>query len=174
MHIVIVPNQKGTPAGKLADAEIHFTDGLFAGLKLVGFAIWESQWPGKNLTHPHLRVTVPSREYTVGTERRRYDLVRPNSNDPAVVDALRDAILDAFADAGNEALQPEAVMRQAQHEARTGDRTPRGWRSVDTSVPREEPRRAPVAPRPAPARVAAPARRPAPPRPTGTDDDYPF
>ena len=28
------------PAGKLADAELHFEDGLLAGLKLVGFAIW--------------------------------------------------------------------------------------------------------------------------------------
>jgi len=30
-----------TPAGKLADAELHFTDGPLAGLKLVGFGVWE-------------------------------------------------------------------------------------------------------------------------------------
>ena len=30
----------GAPAGKLADAEVHFCDGVLAGLKLVGFAVW--------------------------------------------------------------------------------------------------------------------------------------
>jgi hypothetical protein len=169
MRIVITPNSKGTPAGKLADAELHFTEGPLAGLRLVGFAIWQSQWPTKNGTN--LRVTVPSREYTVGSERRRYDLLR--SDDPAVTDALRDLILDAYAETTDAALAPEQIARAVQHEARTGQRT-MGQRWVDMS-PAPPERRAPVAnPRPAPARVAAPARRPAPQRPTGTDDDYPF
>jgi hypothetical protein len=37
MQIQIVPNDKGNPPGKLADAELHFTDGPLAGLKLIGF-----------------------------------------------------------------------------------------------------------------------------------------
>ena len=37
--VKITPNDKGNPPGKLADAEIHFADGVFAGLKLIGFAI---------------------------------------------------------------------------------------------------------------------------------------
>jgi hypothetical protein len=39
MQIVvkITPNEKGTPAGKLADAELHFIDGELDGLKLIGF-----------------------------------------------------------------------------------------------------------------------------------------
>ena len=81
MHIVIAPPSTNAPAGKLADAELHFTTGPLAGLTLVGFCIWESQWPTKNPAHPHLRVTVPSREYMVNGEKRRFDLLR--SNDPA-------------------------------------------------------------------------------------------
>jgi hypothetical protein len=37
----IVVNDKGNPSGKLVDAELHFSDGRLAGLKLIGFAIWE-------------------------------------------------------------------------------------------------------------------------------------
>jgi hypothetical protein len=167
MRIVIVPNQKDTPIGKLADAELHFTDGPLAGLKLVGFAIWESQWQSRSGSN--LRVTVPSRDYTVGSERRRYDLLRPVENDPAVSDDLRTAILDAYTETSNEALRPEQVARAVAHEARTGQRTA-GQRWVDMSA-----RPAPATQsRPAPARTAAPARRSAPARPTGTDDDYPF
>ena len=39
--VTITPNDKGNPPGKLADAELHFNDGVLAGLKLIGFAIWE-------------------------------------------------------------------------------------------------------------------------------------
>jgi hypothetical protein len=35
--VTITPNDKGNPAGKLADAELHFTDGPLSGLKLIGF-----------------------------------------------------------------------------------------------------------------------------------------
>ena len=38
MTVKIVPNDKGNPPGKLADAELHFTDGPLEGLKLIGFA----------------------------------------------------------------------------------------------------------------------------------------
>ena len=37
MVIKITPNDKGNPPGKLADAELHFTDGELQGLKLIGF-----------------------------------------------------------------------------------------------------------------------------------------
>ena len=39
MVVKIVPNDKGNPPGKLADAELHFTDGVLDGLKLIGFAV---------------------------------------------------------------------------------------------------------------------------------------
>src|SRR5471030_2168479 len=57
------PNDKGNPAGKLADAEIHFADGVFAGLKLIGFALWERKNGGRN-------VTFPARQYSINGERR--------------------------------------------------------------------------------------------------------
>ena len=39
MTIKFTLNDKGSPAGKLADAELHFHDGGLAGLKLTGFGI---------------------------------------------------------------------------------------------------------------------------------------
>ena len=41
MVVKITPNDKNNPPGKLADAELHFTEGVLDGLKLIGFAIWE-------------------------------------------------------------------------------------------------------------------------------------
>jgi len=59
MTVKIAPNDKGTPAGKLADAELHFGDGPLAGLKLIGFAVWERRGgSGRN-------VTFPARQYSV-------------------------------------------------------------------------------------------------------------
>jgi len=43
MLIKIVPNDQGNPPGKLADVEIHFTDGPLAGLKLIGFGMGTSR-----------------------------------------------------------------------------------------------------------------------------------
>jgi hypothetical protein len=44
--VKFVINEKGNPPGKLADAELHFTDGVLAGLKLIGFAVWERRSGG--------------------------------------------------------------------------------------------------------------------------------
>ena len=53
MLVKITPNDKGSPVGKLADAELHFTDGPLAGLKLLGFAVWERRnGSGRNVTFP--------------------------------------------------------------------------------------------------------------------------
>jgi hypothetical protein len=57
MVVKFIPND--TAPGKLADAELHFTEGVLEGLKLVGFAVWERRsGNGRN-------VTFPSRQYTV-------------------------------------------------------------------------------------------------------------
>src|SRR5450830_1836050 len=40
MTVKIVSNEKGNPPGKLADAELHFSEGPLEGLKLIGFAVW--------------------------------------------------------------------------------------------------------------------------------------
>jgi hypothetical protein len=91
MVIKIIPNDKGSPAGKLADAELHFDAGELAGLKLLGFAVWERRTgSGRN-------VTFPSRAYSVNGERRSFALLRPMS-DTSSQDHVRDAILHAYSE----------------------------------------------------------------------------
>jgi hypothetical protein len=87
VHFVL--NDRGGPQGKLADAELHFTNGPLDGLKLVGFAVWERRSGGRH-------VTVPARQYSVNGERRSFALLRPIT-DSVATDRLRDVILDAFA-----------------------------------------------------------------------------
>src|SRR5262249_39841455 len=89
--ITFVPNEKGNPAGKLAEAELHFSDGPFAGLKLVGFTIWEARGHGKR------NVTFPARSYAVNGERRSFALLRPMA-DSSGQDRLRQQILEAYAE----------------------------------------------------------------------------
>lgn len=89
MEIKITPNDKGKPAGKLADAELHFDSGELTGLKLVGFAVWERRnGSGRN-------VTFPARAYSVNGERRSYALLRPIV-DANSQDQVRDLILQAY------------------------------------------------------------------------------
>ena len=91
MTIKIVPNEKGNPPGKLADAELHFTSGILDGLKLIGFAVWERRsGSGRN-------VTFPARQYSVNGERRSFALLRPVT-DAGAQDRVRDAILAAYAE----------------------------------------------------------------------------
>ena len=87
----IVPNDSGAPTGKLADAELHFTDEVLGGLRLVGFAIWERQ------TDAGRYVTFPARPYDVNGARRRFALLRP-TGDAGAGDAIRERILEAYAD----------------------------------------------------------------------------
>ena len=113
MTIKIIANEKGNPPGKLADAELHFggpcicamnTDGSaelphaavclagepLAGLKLIGFAIWERRGgKGRN-------VTFPARQYSVNGERRSFALLRPVT-DVLAQDRVRDLVLQAYA-----------------------------------------------------------------------------
>ncbi len=88
MTIKFVPNDKGSPPGKLADAELHFSGGPLDGLKLVGFAIWERKAGGRN-------VTFPARQYSVNGERRSFALLR-SIVDSSCQDRLRDLVLDAY------------------------------------------------------------------------------
>jgi hypothetical protein len=90
MHVRIQWNQNGAPPGKLADAELHFTDGPLEGLKLIGFAVWERRGGnGRN-------VTFPARQYSVNGERRSFALLRPVT-DIGAQDRIRDLILEAYA-----------------------------------------------------------------------------
>jgi hypothetical protein len=79
-----------TPAGKLADAEVIFTEGPFAGLRLVGFGLWERRGGGR-------AVTMPSRSYDVNGQRRTFALLRPaTATDGPAADRLRDIISAAY------------------------------------------------------------------------------
>ena len=88
MTVKFTPNDRGTPAGKLADAELHFSGGPLDGLRLGGFAVWERKTGGRS-------VTFPARQYTVNGERRSFQLLRP-IGDTSAQDKLRDIILEAF------------------------------------------------------------------------------
>ena len=92
MTVKITPNDRGNPPGKLADAELHFTEGPLEGLKLIGFSVWERRGgtAGRN-------VTFPARQYNVNGERRSFALLRPLA-DTTGQHKLRELILDAYAD----------------------------------------------------------------------------
>jgi hypothetical protein len=99
MTVKIVPNDKGNPPGKLAEAELHFTEGPLEGLKLIGFAVWERKTGnGRN-------VTFPARQYSVNGERRSFALLRPIT-DATNQDRLRDLVLQAYAEHEAQAAVP--------------------------------------------------------------------
>ena len=91
VSVSIIPNQQGSPAGKLADAEVMFeaASGPLSGMKLIGFAVWERRDGGRN-------VTFPARQYSVNGERRSFALLRPSSGDVSSQEAIRECILDAY------------------------------------------------------------------------------
>jgi hypothetical protein len=100
--VKIVPNDRGNPPGKLADAELHFTAGPLEGLKLMGFAVWERRGSagGRN-------VTFPARQYSVNGERRSFALLRPLT-EASAQNRVRDLILQAYADYEAEAALASA------------------------------------------------------------------
>src|SRR5262245_16220980 len=89
MTVKITPNDKGNPPGKLAEAELHFSEGPLDGLKLIGFAVWERRNGGGR------NVTFPARQYSVNGERRSFALLRPVV-DVTSQNKLRELILDAY------------------------------------------------------------------------------
>ena len=101
MTVKITPNDKGSPPGKVADAELHFTEGPLDGLKLIGFSkvlpvlkgglsIWERR--GGAGGH---NVTFPARQYSVNGERRSFALLRPIV-DTTAQNKVRELILEAY------------------------------------------------------------------------------
>jgi hypothetical protein len=91
LTVKFIANDKQNPAGKLADAELHFTDGVLEGLKLIGFSIWERRTGnGRN-------VTFPARQYAVNGEKRSFALLRPIA-DIKSQERIRDLVLQAYAE----------------------------------------------------------------------------
>ena len=90
--VKIMPNEKGAPNGKLADAELHFTAGAMEGMRLLGFSVWNQRnGPGRN-------VTFPARTYSVNGERRSFSLLRPVNDTNSQQNRVRDLVLQAYAD----------------------------------------------------------------------------
>jgi len=87
--IKFAANDRGNPPGKLADAELHFTEGPLEGLKLIGFTVWERKTGGGR------NITFPARSYSVNGERRSFALLRP-AIDSMSQTRLRDLILEAY------------------------------------------------------------------------------
>lgn len=98
VKIHFTTTEKGNAPGKLADAELHFTNGPLGGLKLIGFSVWERR------TGAGRAVTFPARQYSVNGERRSFALLRPIV-DIAAPDRIRDLILEAYRTHEQE-LQP--------------------------------------------------------------------
>lgn len=114
MHIHITPTTTGNPPGRLAEAELHFTDGPLAGLKLIGFAVWERRTGGGR------NVTFPARQYSVNGERRSFALLRPRTTDQLYAqDRLRDAILQAYAEHAGEASPTDTPQEAATSQETT-------------------------------------------------------
>ena len=92
LTVKIIANDRGNPLGKIADVELHFAgDSVLAGLKLIGFSIWERRGgSGRN-------VAFPARQYSVNGERRSFALLRPIT-DATAQDAVRERILEAYAE----------------------------------------------------------------------------
>jgi hypothetical protein len=89
--VKIIANDKQNPPGKLADAELHFTEGVLDGLKLIGFAVWERRVGGGR------NVTFPARQYSVNGDRRSFSLLRPIA-DATAQDRIRQLVLAAYAE----------------------------------------------------------------------------
>jgi hypothetical protein len=99
MTVKIIPNDKGNPPGKLADAELHFNSGPLEGLKLIGFSVWERRTGGgRNLT-------FPARQYSVNGERRSFALLRPALDNGEGQARLKTFILEEYAKLETEVSQ---------------------------------------------------------------------
>ena len=110
MVVRILPSDSSTPVGKIADAEIVFDDGVFNGLKLVGFSIWEPR-----AASGRRNVTFPARTYSVNGERRSFALLRPVM-DSTAQEPLRALILQALAEYEAQQASTESAPAAAAAE----------------------------------------------------------
>ena len=100
MVVKITQNEKNNLPGKLAEAELHFTEGVLDGLKLIGFTIWERRTGGGR------NVTFPARQYSVNGDRRSFALLRPANGDATCQERVRELILQAYVDFEANAVVP--------------------------------------------------------------------
>ena len=89
--VKITPNDKGPPESWPMPIALRRRPSPLAGLKLIGFSIWERRGGnGRN-------VTFPARSYAINGERRSFALLRPVV-DTTAQEAVRERILEAYAE----------------------------------------------------------------------------
>ena len=85
--------REGGPERLVCEVELAFdaNEGVLDGMKLVGFCIWRG-------ADGELRVTLPSRAYGLGSDRRFFDLLRSQNGTPKPVKALKAWVLEEYKD----------------------------------------------------------------------------
>lgn len=85
--------EKDGPKNLIGEAELIFgpEDGPLEGLKLVGVSVWRSK-EGDGTPF----VTMPSRAWNEGAERRFFDLLRSASGEPAPVRKFKSWVSERF------------------------------------------------------------------------------
>lgn len=89
MAKVAFVKRENAPERLVCEAEVIFEEAPLAGLKLVGFSLWRSP-------EGEIYVTVPSRAFGGGNERRFFDYVRSVDGTGAGVKALKAWIADSY------------------------------------------------------------------------------
>jgi hypothetical protein len=89
MRVQFSPPEKNAPERLVAQAELHFDDSDLSELKLTGFAIWRS-------AEGELYLTLPSRAFGAGTERRYFEYLRTVNADVEALKAFKARILDSY------------------------------------------------------------------------------
>jgi len=88
----VIRARPGSPDAKLGDVEVTITEEnahLFIGSKIVGFTLWDNEVEG-------IGVQLPNRPFKVNGQRRSFSLLRSASGDPAVLDPLKQYIVEAY------------------------------------------------------------------------------
>jgi hypothetical protein len=99
----------------LADVEIHFEEGLLAGMKLVGCSVWRSK-KGEAPT-----VLVPSRSYATAGGVRYYELMRESvEGDRAAVKRFKEYIRDEYKKIALPETEPEPSFTEKHMRTKKG------------------------------------------------------
>ena len=88
MRVQFVARDNG-PERLACEAELVFEDGPLAGLKLVGFSLWNS-------LEGDTFVTFPSRAFGAASDRRYFDFLRAEDGGLGPVKALKGMILEQY------------------------------------------------------------------------------
>ena len=90
MHVEFIHHATG-PERLVTDAEIVFdeADTPLAGMKLVGFCLWRSP-------EDEVYVTLPSRAFGAGNERKYFEYLRSMEGVPGDVKKVKEWILGEF------------------------------------------------------------------------------